>query len=280
MFGGATAPTIGRMSTHTTDAEETFQVSLEIAEAYEAAFVPSLFAGVARRLIEFIGVAPNKNVLDVGCGTGIVARTAADRGATVTGLDLNEAMLTVARRLRPDLTWRQGDAAALPFPDAAFDVTLCQSALMFVPDPTVAVREMARVTVADGTVGVQIWASLDRQRGFRALADAVARHAGPDSVDLVATYFRLGGLAEFIQRCADAGLAVTAVETTEVTLHAPSVDAYVTTEVESTPLVEQIDDETYARLRADARTGLAPFCDASGALALPFEIHLIRAQHA
>ncbi len=263
----------------TTNAE-TFQVSLEIAEAYEAAFVPSLFAGVARRLVDFAGVAPGQNVLDVGCGTGIVARTAADRGATATGLDPNEAMLTVARRLRPDLTWRQGDAAALPFPDAAFDVTLCQSALMFVPDPTAAMREMARVTGAEGTVGVQIWASPDRQRGFRPLADAVARHAGPDSVDLVASYFRLGDLDEFIQRCADAGLTPTAVDTTEVTLHAPSVDAYVTTEVESTPLVERIDDETYTRLRADARTGLAPFCDSSGALALPFEIHLIRVRHA
>jgi ubiquinone/menaquinone biosynthesis C-methylase UbiE len=270
------------MTSHTTHTKqaETFQVSLEIAETYEAAFVPSLFAGVARRLVEFVGIAPGQRVLDVGCGTGIVARTAAGRGAGVTGLDLNEAMLTVARRLRPDLVWRRGDAAALPFPDAGFDVTLCQSALMFVPDPTAAVREMARVTIADGTVGVQIWASPDRQRGFRPLADAVARHAGPDSVDLVATYFRLGDLDEFTRRCADAGLAVTAVETTEVTLHAPSVDAYLTTEVESTPLVERIDDRTYERLRADARTGLAPFCDASGALALPFEIHLVRAQHA
>ena len=71
---------------------------------------------------------------------------------------------------------------------------------------------------------------------------------------------------------------MTAVETTEVTLHAPSVDAYVTTEVERTPLVKRIDDETYARLRSDARTGLAPFCDPSGALALPFEIHCIRAR--
>ncbi len=65
-----------------------------------------------------------------------------------------------------------------------------------------------------------------------------------------------------------------------MTLHAPSVDACVTTDVESTPLVDRIDDETYARLRADAPTGLAPFCHDSGALALPFEIHLVRAQHA
>ena len=131
-----------------------------------------------------------------------------------------------------------------------------------------ATREGATgIAIADGTVGVQIWASPDRQRGFRPLADAVARHAGPDSVDLVATYFRLGDLDEFTRRCADAGLAVTAVETTEVTLHAPSVDAYLTTEVESTPLVERIDDRTYERLRADARTGLAPRSNAASIIA-------------
>jgi hypothetical protein len=70
---------------------------------------------------------------------------------------------------------------------------------------------MARVTAVDGTVGVQISASPYRRRGFRPLADAVARHAGPDSVDLVATYFRLGDLDAFAHRYADAGLAVTAV---------------------------------------------------------------------
>jgi ubiquinone/menaquinone biosynthesis C-methylase UbiE len=49
------------------------------------------------------------------------------------GVDLNEAMLTVARRVRPDLEWQQGDVAALPFPDGSFDVVLCQMALMFFP---------------------------------------------------------------------------------------------------------------------------------------------------
>ena len=68
-------------------------------------------------------------MLDVACGTGVVARaTARDRLAgngTVVGVDLNEAMLTVARRLDPGIDWRQGDAGALPFPDDSFDVVLC-----------------------------------------------------------------------------------------------------------------------------------------------------------
>ena len=125
----------------------------------------------------------------------------------VTGLDLNEAMLTVARRLRPDLEWRQGDAAALPFPDAAFDVALCQSGADVRPGPG---RGAARDGPGDrrGRDGrrSRSGASPDRQLGFRPLADAVARHAGPDAVDLIGTYFRLGDPDEFTRLCAAAGL--------------------------------------------------------------------------
>ncbi|HET9309868.1 MAG TPA: methyltransferase domain-containing protein [Actinomycetota bacterium] len=101
-------------------ATETFQISIERAEAYEAQLVPALFEEWAGRLVVATGVSPGHRVLDVACGTGIVARTAAGPvggGGNVVGLDLNEEMLTVARRVRPDLEWRQGDAARLPFPD-------------------------------------------------------------------------------------------------------------------------------------------------------------------
>jgi ubiquinone/menaquinone biosynthesis C-methylase UbiE len=96
----------------------------------------------------------DKPVLDVACGTGVVAREAAKRLAEpgqIVGLDVNEGMLTVADRLRPDIEWRQGDAGDLPFEDGSFERVLCQSALMFFPDPAQALREMARVVTVDGT---------------------------------------------------------------------------------------------------------------------------------
>jgi ubiquinone/menaquinone biosynthesis C-methylase UbiE len=260
---------------------DTFQISLETAETYEAAFVPSLFAHLAPHLVDAAGVTAGDRVLDVACGTGIVARTAAERtgpAGHVVGLDLNEAMLTVARRVRPDLDWRQGDATSLPFPDGTFDVALCQSGLMFVPDPAAAVAELARVVRPGGRVAVQVWSSLDRQTAIQPLADAVARHAGRDAVGLIGTYFRLGDREQFTGRFTRAGLRVTEVRTLPATVRAPSVDAYVTTEVESTPLIDRISEEVYRRIREEARAGLARYCDDSGAVALPLEAYLVVAR--
>src|SRR5262245_24898251 len=174
---------------------ETFQLPLEVAEAYEARFVPALFAPWADRLVEAVGIREGMRVLDVACGTGAVARLAADRVGTsgsVVGLDVNESMLTVARRVRDDVEWRRGDAGELPFPDDSFDVVTCQAGLMFFPDPEGTLREMARVVTRDGTVGVQVWDRREDQPAYDPFNEVVERHAGPDAVSLVNAYFVQG----------------------------------------------------------------------------------------
>ena len=277
MLGTLHRRTLPAMSNDT----NTFQVTPEIAEMYEATFVPFLFAGLARSLVDAAKVSPGQRLLDVACGTGIVARTAAELiGSTgrVVGLDLNEAMLNVARRAGPELEWRQGDAADLPFADGEFDVVTCQSGLMFVPDEPAAVTEMARVTDSGGTVAIQLWSAPERQPGFGPLADSVARHAGPESVNLISTYFRLGDLDQFGKVCASAGLEVTGVSRLPVILRAGSIDEYVKTEVESTPLVEQLSEDAYDKIRADAHAALAQYCDESGALAMPAEVYILTAR--
>ena len=88
---------------------ESWQVSGDAAEVYEQCFVPAIFGQWAPQLVDAAKVAARDRVLDVGCGTGVLARAAADRVAAesqVTGLDLNEGMLAVARRLRPQIDWR------------------------------------------------------------------------------------------------------------------------------------------------------------------------------
>jgi ubiquinone/menaquinone biosynthesis C-methylase UbiE len=245
---------------------ETFSIPLEAAEAYEAIFVPNMFARWPAHLLDLAHVHAGDRVLDVACGTGIVARTAADRvgpEGTVTGIDLNENMLIVARRVRPDVTYQQGDVAALPFPDDSFDAVLCQMGLMFFPDRVGALREMARVATAVGSVVVVVPADLDEQPAEGPLMDVAMRYAGPQARELLGTYFSCGRRVDVEGLVSAAGLRVTDALTATEPISYESVDAYLTAEVESTPLRDLIDDATYDKIRAGAEEVLAPYVTAT-----------------
>jgi SAM-dependent methyltransferase len=262
-------------------ATETFQIPLEAAEAYETHFVPAFFAEWAPHLCDIAGVGAGQSVLDVGCGTGIVARTAAERvgpHGTVVGLDCNEAMLTVARRLRPDLEWHQGDAAALPFPDASFDTVVSQAAMMFFPNPAVALREMDRVAVPGGTVAVQVWSTLEASAGYSRFAEVLARRAGPEAAAFFDAYWVLGDLGEVVSLVERAGLEVISTRTRTGHVRFGSIDQFIATEIQSTPLAERLDDDTYQEIRDDAQVALRPFLTESGGVALPIEGHLVAAR--
>jgi ubiquinone/menaquinone biosynthesis C-methylase UbiE len=263
-----------------TSSPETFQVSVEQAEAYESMFVPALFGEWAEPLVDAVGVRPGQRVLDVACGTGVVARTAArrvGRHGSVVGVDINDGMLEVARRLRPDLAWHRADAADLPFADDSFDAALCQAALMFFPDRVAALREMARVTTAGGTVGLHVWAGLDAQAGYGPLTDVAARYAGADAANLLGSYWVLGDL-DFVSQLADAaGLRVQQARTRTGTARFASIDHLVETEVKSTPLGERITDDVYRRIVDGAREELRTFVADTGEVRLPITGHLITA---
>lgn len=269
-----------REETEMTQAE-TFQLSVAAAEAYEAKFVPALFGQWAPLVVEAAGVGTGAAVLDVACGTGVVAREAARRvGPTgrVAAVDINDAMLTVARRLSPDLDWRTADAGDLPFPNSSFDSVVCQAALMFFPDRAGALAEMGRVVTDTGTVAVQVWASLDSQPAYGPFVEVAARHAGPEAVDLLSSYWVTGDLDQLGELFAEAGLDVAATRTHVGTARFDSIDELVKIEVESSPLIERIDDETYAAILAEARNALANFETSAGKAEVPIVGHILTAR--
>lgn len=257
-----------------------FQITREAAEAYESQFVPALFGEWAPLLVDIAGVREGQAVLDVACGTGVVARAAAERlGETgrVVGVDRLEAMLSVAARLRPDLEWRLGDAHDLPFPDNSFDVVLCQAALMFMDAPGEALAEMARVVTPHGAVGLQVWGRVESSPGLYPFAQAVERHAGAEAVDLWATPSRLGDLDALLATVEKAGLEVTGTQTRLGMVRVPSIDAYVTAAVESTPLGGFISGNVQDRIREDTRRDLQKFVTETG-VELPIQGHLVAAR--
>jgi SAM-dependent methyltransferase len=115
----------------------------------------------AARLVRHAGVRAGQRVLDVACGTGVVAITAARLGARVTGLDLTPELLERAhensRVANVEIDWHEGDVEKLPFNDTAFDVVLSQYGHMFAPRPDVAIAEMLRVLKPGGTIAFSTW---------------------------------------------------------------------------------------------------------------------------
>jgi ubiquinone/menaquinone biosynthesis C-methylase UbiE len=266
--------------------EQTYTLLAEAAEFYESTFVPALFREWAVRLVAFAGVEPGQTVLDVACGTGVVARTAADRlsagaagndrpagTAPVTGLDINEEILAVARRVRPDLPWVPGDACALPFPDATFDIVLSQAALMFFGDRLAALREMGRVVRPQGTVAVQVPGRLSHSPGYVALTEVVARHAGPDVMDLLCGYFAVGEPDHLRGLFETAGLTVDRFTTWTGATRLDSVESFLA--VELLPIADRVDESVRARIVRDCADALSEFVDGTGAIAAPIEVHLI-----
>jgi ubiquinone/menaquinone biosynthesis C-methylase UbiE len=152
------------------------------ADAYERILVPGIFGPWSDELLERarpIGV--SDRILDLGCGTGIVARRVRARlggGARVTGVDVDAGMLAKARDLAPEIRWIEGDAMELPFPDASFELVLCQQVLQFVPDRAKALREIRRVLAPGGRLLVATWRARHEQKLFEALGRIAEAHLG------------------------------------------------------------------------------------------------------
>lgn len=118
-------------------------------------------ATAAPKLVRFAGVRVFARVLDVACGTGVLALTAARLGAEVCGVDFSPELLARAQKnsalMRLDVEWAEGDAEALPFEDASFDVVMSQFGHLFAPRPEVVTREMLRVLKPGGTIAFSTW---------------------------------------------------------------------------------------------------------------------------
>ena len=158
---------------------------LSFPEMYEQALVGPLFRPWAEDLLEEVAVAPGDRLLDVACGTGIVARLAMGRlggAGRIVGVDLSPAMLAVARRECPGIDWREGDAGALPLAgDERFDVVVCQQGMQFFADRAAAARQMRRALAEGGRLAVSTWRPDEEVSVCEELRHVAERHVGPIS---------------------------------------------------------------------------------------------------
>lgn len=180
---------------------------------YEETLVGPLFRPWAETLLDLARVAAGDRVLDVACGTGIVARLARQRignEGRVVGVDASAPMLAVAAEIAPEVEWREGDAASLPLgDDDRFDVVVCQQGLQFFADKAAAVREMRRVLASGGRLVIATWRPVEENPLFRDLHRIGERRLGP----IVDHRHSMGDGGEIAALLRDAGFEDVRVET-------------------------------------------------------------------
>jgi ubiquinone/menaquinone biosynthesis C-methylase UbiE len=235
-------------------------------ENYERYFVPAIGRPLAHALVDLAGVRPGQRVLDVACGTGIVASVAAERvGADglVAGADLNPGMLAVARSTPASdapISWHEAPADSLPFPDGAFDIVLCQLGLQFFPDRLGALREMRRVLAPSGRALVLVPGPAPAI--FVILEEALAAHFTPEVAAFVQVVFSLHQPDELRGLLTDAGFRQSDARAHSTTLPLPSPEEFLWQYVASTPLataVADLDDPARTAVAQDVVASWRPF---------------------
>ena len=260
-----------------------------LAGSYERFMVPSLFAPWATYLVQRANPQLGEHVLDIACGTGIVARNVAPHVGSrrmVIGLDVNPDMIDMARiaaeRDQIAMEWHTGPAEQLLFPDENFDLILCQFGLMFFTDRHAALNEMHRVLRKDGRVVLSVWQGLDRHPFYQTLHDVSLRHFGKSSVEAV---FSLGNSDELHKLLTDSGFQHIEIEPTSITARFPQPEEFLTWEIDvdptETPALQNLDTEAQQIILAAVRQDMQRSLDEvmqDNQVVLQFHAHVVRAR--
>jgi ubiquinone/menaquinone biosynthesis C-methylase UbiE len=261
-----------------------FQLEGEGPHAYERYLVPAFFAPCAEQLLALAPAAPGQRVLDVACGTGVVARLAAAQvgaGGATTGVDINHGMIDVARQVPAAgaTTWHTADATSLPLPDKVFDVAYCQQGLQFLTDRPRALRELHRVVKPAGRVAIAVWRALEHSPAVAAFVQVLQRHAGDEAAAMMRAPFAWSDRDEIRRLLVSAGFDKTTVRIGVVMVRFRSAEEFLHHEVVSSPLagpVGALDDDRYRALARNLTHALGPYAD-DGGIVLPVQTWLATA---
>lgn len=268
--------------------QEQWQLAGSAPELYQRYLVPAVTAIWAADLAEQADLRPGERVLDVACGTGVVARIASKRvgsAGQVAALDINAGMLAVARSLPlatgTAISWHEGSVLALPFATATFDVVLCQLGLQFFPDQPAALQEIRRVLIPNGRLALNVFGPIEHNPATHALADALDRRMYLGASAAKRTEHILADTRKLDALITAAGFRNVEIRTASKIVRFPSPTDYVRIQLAATPLatlIAQYDAARRERLIAalieDLSAALAPYVGDEG-LAFPQEVHSV-----
>lgn len=260
--------------------EVMMQAQVAAATAYEELFIPAVFGQWAPLVAQAAGVESGQRVLDVACGTGILAREAAKqvgRAGEVTGLDMTPGMLAVAEQLAPEIEWKQGVAGELPFTAETFDAVVSQFGMMFFPDRVQALREMWRVLVPGGRMAVAVFDSLENHAAYAEEVVLFDRAISEPAGDALRIPFCLGDTVGLKQMGEAAGFTAVSVTTHKGTARFPSLRTLVEADLRGwLPVMGIVLDEAKIEaVLAEAEETMDTFVNAQGEAEFPLSVHIL-----
>jgi len=250
------------------------RITDDYAKMHEDYFVPAVYAQWAHHVTELAAIESGYKILDVACGTGILARTARlEVGMTgkVTGLDHDEKMLAKASQLAPAIEWQVGDAASLPFEDDSFDRVMCQFSLMFIKNRVAAIKEMLRVCKPGGLVVIAIWAPLERSPAYSALVELTRRFAGSRIALKLSSPWSLGVPGKMDTLLLSAKVNEYECHSRPGVARFPSVDAFVETHLRSTGKFHSINEQCFADILSATERALQRYIGQTGQITVPLD---------
>lgn len=271
------APRVTERARHMAQ-DTTESIDTSTAEVYEAFFVPALFSQWPEQILKRASPAPDHYVLDVACGTGVLARSAAEtvqQPGQVHAVDLNPGMLSVAKTIAPDIHWQLGSAEQLPYKDQQFDLVACQFGLMFFADRIAAIQEMLRVCKPSGVIAIAVWDSLDSSPGYQAVADLLAKLFGAEIAEEIRAPFCLGDtelLRNIVTQATDRAMAI---ETVSGSARFRSIEDWMYTDVRGWTLSNLLNDAQYQQLVNTANEELAHLVLADGSVTFEAPAHIV-----
>ena len=252
---------------------------LAAARAYERLHVPALFAQWCPHVLDAVGLESGHRVLDVACGTGVLAREAVPwvaPGGRVAGIDPDSGMLAVAAELSPQVEWREATAESLPYPDASFDVVVSQFGLMFFSDRLRALREMARVLRPGGKLAVATWDRLENSEAYPIEVDLLERLVGKAAAAALRAPFVLGDVRALGALIREAGLVSVDVQTRIGSARFPTIRAMVEADLRGWLPVMGVflDDDQIVRVLEESESVLAHYVTSEGDVVFSAPAHI------
>jgi len=264
-------------------ATEATQEELQAGRGYETLFVPALFAPWPRHVIDGANVQEGAHVLDIACGSGVLARAALERSGKagrVVGLDPAPGMIAAAKEVEPKIEWVLGSAEDLPFDDETFENVISQFGMMFFQDRPKAAREMHRVTKPGGELAVAVWHSVEQNSAYGDIASVLEQHVSPDAADTVRIPFCLGDPVQVAQLLSQAGFDDVAFETKREQAEFPSTRTMVEVELRGwLPLFGiHLSEEKIADVLAKSDATLSKYARPSGLAVFPTSAYVMTAR--